>query len=125
MVRKLKIMENEKHPGHDLLKAEGYVFDVHFTFESDYSFIWQGIRVECVAAPGHSIGGAIYTLDETYVFTGDNLVNGSKAITRFPGGSRKDYLRVTVPIIHNLKEDSIIFPGHGEMENLKELLQYI
>ena len=117
--------EKEYYVGHDLLKAEGYVFDVHFTFESDYSFIWQGIRVECVAAPGHSIGGAIYTLDETYVFTGDNLVNGSKAITRFPGGSRKDYLRVTVPIIHNLKEDSIIFPGHGEMENLKELLQYI
>ncbi len=83
------------------------------------------MKVEGIAAPGHSIGGAIYILNGKYVFTGDNLVNGNKVITRFPGGNRKDYIRITKPVIKNLRKDSIIFPGHGEMAELEELLQYI
>lgn len=117
--------EKDYYENYHLLDAEGYVFDVDDTFESCYVFEWAGMTVEGIAAPGHSIGGAIYILNGKYVFTGDNLVNGSKVITRFPGGNRKDYIRITKPVIQNLREDSIIFPGHGDMAELEELLQYI
>lgn len=117
--------EKDYYENHHLLDAEGYVFDVDDTFESRLSFIWAGMEVECIAAPGHSIGGAVYIINGKYVFTGDNLVNGSKVITRFPGGNRKDYIRFTKPVLQKLREDSIIFPGHGEMAELEKLLQYI
>lgn len=117
--------ERDYYFNHDLLEPESYIFDVDVTFGAEYSFVWQSIRVDCIAAPGHSIGGAIYIMDGKYVFTGDNLVNGSKVITRFPGGNRKDYRQITKEIIKNLSEDSVVFPGHGEMAVLKDLLKYM
>ena len=117
--------EQNYYLNHGLLNPCNYIFDVTTTFQSNYSFSWGKMTIDCIIAPGHSIGGAIYVLDKKYVFTGDNLVNGNKVITRFPGGSRKDYLCVTKPILQSMEKDCIVFPGHGEMGTLRELLQYI
>lgn len=105
--------------------TENYVYDVDISFGTTYSFVWQGMNIQCRIAPGHSAGGAIYLMDNRFAFTGDNLVNGNKVITRFPGGNREDYLRITKPIIQSMAENCLIFPGHGEMGPLRELKQYI
>ncbi len=108
-----------------LLDSESYQFRVDMAFEGNCSFLWQGLTVDCIMAPGHSMGGAIYVIEDSLVFTGDNLINGSTAITRFPGGSRKMYCRITKPVLQEMDDDKIIFPGHGGMGRMRELRVYL
>lgn len=98
------------------------------TFHKETSFDFGSYHVDIIHTPGHSDCSQCIQLTTekkgltpVIVFTGDSLVNGHKVITRLPGGSRKDYNRVTKPYLDSLTEDTLIMPGHGDWGLKKEI----
>jgi glyoxylase-like metal-dependent hydrolase (beta-lactamase superfamily II) len=121
----LKESDRQYYMQNDLLRKEAYDIWPDKTYTKDFRYDWDGIDIKCLEAPGHSPGGSIYIIKDKYVFTGDNLVNGQKVITRFPNGNKKEFQSVTRPVLQSLQPDSMIFPGHGECGELINLLQYL
>lgn len=115
--------ESEQLAG-EKVKDLNYSCNADVSFDGDYCFEWQGNKVEIKSAPGHSQGGSIIYLGEKIVFTGDNLTNGNGVICRWPGGSKKDYLEKTKPMIEAIGSDVLICPGHGDEGYISELIQY-
>lgn len=75
---------------------------------------WHGLRLRLMEAPGHSPGSQLIFVNERFCFSGDSLIPDTETITRFPGGSQKDYQQKTVPLFSLLPAGSILFPGHGD-----------
>jgi len=107
------------------VKDEGYTCTADRTYEGEVNFCWQGHRVRMIQAPGHSKGGSLIWLDETILFSGDNLVNGAGVICRPPYGSKREYTAVTRPMLEALPDDCDVLPGHGEPEKLGVLRKYL
>ena len=85
---------------------------VDIMFEGQDDFLWREIPFRLTETPGHS-PGSICIRSDTCVFTGDSLIRDTPVITRSPGGSRKDYQRITEPYLLNLPKDITVYPGHG------------
>lgn len=83
-------------------------------FEGEINMQWNGHSVYLKEIPGHSEGSICILLDETYAFTGDYLIEGKKVFTKLPGGSKKEYLKITKPYLDSIKDNYIICPGHKE-----------
>lgn len=98
---------------------EHYACEGDIGFDGEYILDWQDIRLRLIETPGHSPGSICILADDNFIFTGDSLVEGNKVITRLPRGSRKLYNEITQPFLEALREDIIVFPGHG-MEGKKE-----
>lgn len=84
-------------------------------FSGELSFTWQNIPISLYSTPGHTKGSACICIAKTNLFTGDTLVNGFPAITKLPGGSRQDYANIALPFIQSQPENTIVFPGHGDI----------
>ena len=108
------------------LKLENpeYSCSADITFEKEYKLEWEGHVLRFCEAPGHSKGGSLIFLDEWGLFSGDNLVEGAGVICRLPGGNKKEYDKVTRPLIEGLSDDLFVFPGHGKPSSLSNLRQY-
>ncbi|MGE6487386.1 MBL fold metallo-hydrolase [Paenisporosarcina sp. NPDC076898] len=91
-------------------------------FQEYKSFKWENHKVEIIKSPGHSQGSVCIIIDDIYIFTGDSLIKGVPTITRLPGGSKKEYEKITLPFLKSLPQASIIFPGHGEAGHIHEFL---
>lgn len=89
------------------------------------SISWENMNILCREAPGHSEGGCLFILDEQLLFSGDNLTNGDGVIERWPGGSAKKYVEITRPLIENMSDNTLVFPGHGDIARLSELKKYL
>lgn len=63
--------------------------------------------------PGHTPGSISLTLDDA-VFTGDALFAGSIGRTDLEQGDQNQLLRSIRLKLLTLKDDTIIYPGHGE-----------
>lgn len=85
-----------------------------YAFNSSKEINWSKNHIKLIETPGHSKGSICIILNENIVFTGDSLVNGFPIITRLPGGSKKEYVDITLPFLKSLPMDTLICPGHGE-----------
>jgi glyoxylase-like metal-dependent hydrolase (beta-lactamase superfamily II) len=90
------------------------------TFEGSIEISWEGHTLRCLETPGHSIGSICILMDEKFLFSGDTLVTGFATITRFPGGSKKDYKNITIPYLKTLNSEILVYPGHGDSQKLRE-----
>lgn len=104
-----------------------YTCNASRTYKKQLKFFWNDLSIEMCETPGHSKGSQIIKIQEKYIFTGDSLIPGKKTITRLPGGSKSAYTNITVPILLNLEQDSLIFPGHGRVAIIqkREIQNYI
>lgn len=107
------------------VKDEEYTCTADRTYEGEVNFCWHGHHVRMKQAPGHSKGGSLIWLDETILFSGDNLVNGTGVICRPPYGNKKEYTAVTRPLLEALPDDCDVLPGHGEPGKLGALRRYL
>ena len=82
-------------------------------FDDEMSYVWQGFNFNFKRAPGHSKGGGLIYFGSEAVFTGDNLILNTPAITRFPGGSQRDFETQTKPLLDALLSGTLILTGHG------------
>ena len=77
---------------------------------------FAGIRLEVLAAPGHSCGHVMYLHRGTplVVFGGDVLFAGSIGRTDFPDGSFAQLREAIHTKLFTLADDTLALPGHGE-----------
>ena len=102
-----------------------YAFSPDRTMGDGEELAWENHRFRFFLTPGHTGGSVCILMDGAYLFTGDSLVNGNRTITRFPTGSQEEYERITIPFLENQPGERRVFPGHGEPDRLKNIIDYI
>lgn len=74
--------------------------------------------------PGHTSGSIIIIMDNKILFTGDSLLADRSVITNLPDGNMNEYKNVTIPIFEQLDGELMVYPGHGNIENLSVLRRW-
>lgn len=88
------------------------------TFNGEMHTTWQTHTLVLKETPGHSRGSICIVMDDEILFSGDTLVTGHDPILRLPGGSKKDFAEITLPFLHSLNRELLVYPGHGEPQKL-------
>ena len=102
---------------------ENFSCHADITFEGTSELIWCNHTLELVGTPGHTSGSICITIDNEILFSGDTVLKDVPVNTRFPSGSRNNFLEITLPWLSNLKTDFTVFPGHWEKFMLKGRMQ--
>lgn len=92
--------------------------DEDFSGETELS--WQGHKLVLRETPGHSPGSICILVDGNTLFSGDSLLPNGVAVTRFPGGSRRQYEQITLPYLQELPDETLVYPGHYGAFRLEE-----
>lgn len=78
-----------------------------------------GLELKILHTPGHTPGSVSVVLDGV-VFTGDALFAGSIGRTDFEYGDQDSLIRSITQKLLTLKDDTVIYPGHGEPSTIGE-----
>jgi hydroxyacylglutathione hydrolase len=71
--------------------------------------------------PGHTEGSiCLYFAAEKKLIAGDTLFAGSIGRTDLPGGSMRKILNSLHGTVLELPDDTVVFPGHGELTTIGE-----
>lgn len=81
-------------------------------FSGQRTLFWQGHELVLTETPGHSPGSICILADETRLFSGDTLLPGDVTVTRFPGGSGRQYKEIALPYLWELPDETLVYPGH-------------
>lgn len=102
---------------------ESYIAEpADMVFKTSMSIEWQDHCITMQEAPGHSPGSILIDIDGKHLFCGDSLSCDYEVITRFPGGDREDYERITKPMLCSFDREIAVYPGHGSSPfQLREL----
>lgn len=99
-------------------------YQANKTFEKELSLNWNGYNLELFSIEGHSKGSSAIILNDEVVFTGDSLLKDFPIITRFLGGSTKNFENNTIPFLEKrLNPEMSILPGHGNPFKLNEIMK--
>lgn len=126
---KFIIGEEDKKNGTNRLNdfKENFVsrqYEADVTFDETMDLKWREHCIRLIHIPGHSKGSCLMVFDGKFAFTGDSLLKDIPIITRFPGSCHEDYIQKTIPTLKKeLKENMMIFPGHGMPFCFKELFK--
>ena len=83
-----------------------------------------GITLKVIHVPGHSPGGiALYSADDSVVFTGDALFAGSIGRSDLPGGDHEQLMANIREKLLTLPPETVIYPGHGPESTIGEEMQ--
>lgn len=104
----------------NLPPVEEYFTHADETFSGQRTIAWQNHELVLTETPGHSPGSVCILVDGEVLFAGDTLLHDGVAVTRFPGGSRRQYEQVAVPYLRGLPEETMVYPGHYGPFKLKE-----
>jgi len=77
----------------------------------------SNLKLKVIHTPGHTEGG-ICLLGDGFVFTGDTLFESGIGRTDFPGGSYKTLIDSICKHLLVLKDETIIYPGHGGISTI-------
>ncbi len=105
-----------------LNKYREFEYEADLSFETEFEYFWQKDKFTFRATPGHSPGGCCICWNNTAIFTGDSLMMSLPVITRFPGGSTRDYKNKTLPFLRSLDQKLVALPGHGHTFQLGDAL---
>ena len=84
---------------------------------NDLLLNWYKYSISFITAQGHTASGILFSI-EKYLFTGDELINGIKTVTKLKTGS-KDKLVETVYNLKSLQGKQLtVCPGHGDLFDL-------
>ncbi len=72
-----------------------------------------GLEIDVVFTPGHSPGHVTFSIaDETAIFSGDVLFQGSVGRVDFPGGDWPTLLSSISTLVESLPPQTTVYPGH-------------
>lgn len=80
-------------------------------------------NIQVIETPGHSQGGLCFKI-ENNLFSGDSLFYREIGRCDLPGGNFKELINSIKTKLITLPEDTIVYPGHGCVTNIKEEKQY-
>jgi glyoxylase-like metal-dependent hydrolase (beta-lactamase superfamily II) len=74
---------------------------------------FNGVSIECIKAPGHTIGSMVYLVDGTYLFTGDvfKVKDGNKSV--HPYSMDTELSKKTIEQLQsNIDDSSLVLTSH-------------
>jgi hydroxyacylglutathione hydrolase len=88
-------------------------YEADFTLRGGETLDLAGFRLDVLFTPGHSPGHLTYSIpDESAIFSGDVLFEGSVGRTDLPGGNWETLLASIRGLVETLPEETTVFPGH-------------
>jgi hydroxyacylglutathione hydrolase len=94
--------------------------DVSFRKLTDGEKIpFEGKEILVMHTPGHTPGSCCFLLERN-LFSGDTLFQGGWGNTIFPGGSEEEIFRSIKNKLMPLRDETIVYPGHGEKTTIGE-----
>ncbi len=100
-------------------KYKPFVLQADIVYDTPCEFELLGMRFEATQTPGHSPGSWCLVVDESFVITGDSLIQNTPVLERFKESSPADYRNITLPYLKGLDENLLVLPGHGDPFVLK------
>lgn len=89
-----------------------YSCEADLVFDEEHELEWMGHHMVLFELPGHSEGSIGLIIDEQHFFAGDSLIPNNTIDTRLPGGSRDDWVAVSLPKLRSIDLDTMVYPGH-------------
>lgn len=127
-VKPVGIIITHNHPDHNKYAksiSEIYnikIYDFNNLFEGNNNI--KDFNFNIIYTPGHTSDSiSIYFKDYNVMFTGDFLFKNSIGRVDLPTGNYEDMLK-SIEKIKTYDEDIKIYPGHGDLTNLYNELQY-
>ncbi len=80
-----------------------------------------GFKLQIIPAPGHTPGSVcIYSMEESTLFTGDTLFKDGIGRYDFSYSDKKQLFESINNLFEALPEETLIYPGHGDLSTLGE-----
>ena len=80
---------------------------------------WNYNKIIFFNTPGHSNCSICFSIGNN-LFTGDTMIKGLKTVTKISGGNRNLLEESLNQIFFEYNENTIIYPGHGDVFTLNE-----
>jgi hydroxyacylglutathione hydrolase len=94
-------------------------YDAEHTLSGGEKLELAGFEVDVIFTPGHSPGHVTFSIpDETAIFSGDVLFQGSVGRTDLPGGAWSTLLESIRTLVDDLPEETTVYPGHMGITSL-------
>ena len=97
-----------------------YTLHADIVYDTPCEFELLGMSFKATQTPGHSPGSWCLVVDDTFVVTGDCLIQNTPVLEKFKESSPEDYRNITIPFLNGLDENLYVLPGHGDPFVLKE-----
>ena len=94
-------------------------YDAEHTLTGGDRLELAGFQIDVLSTPGHSPGHVTFSIpDETAIFSGDVLFQGSVGRTDLPGGDWNTLLESIRGLVEGLPEATTVYPGHMGLTSL-------
>jgi hydroxyacylglutathione hydrolase len=94
-------------------------YDAEHTLRGGDRLELAGFEIDVLSTPGHSPGHMTFSVpDETAIFSGDVLFQGSVGRTDLPGGDWNTLLESIRSLVEGLPEETTVYPGHMGLTSL-------
>jgi hydroxyacylglutathione hydrolase len=94
-------------------------WDAEHTVAGGEKLELAGFEIDVLFTPGHSPGHVTYSIaDESAIFSGDVLFQGSVGRTDLPGGDWPTLLESIRGLVDSLPEETQVYPGHMGLTTL-------
>ena len=92
--------------------------------EHDNQLIWQDNEIHFIQVPGHTTCSNIILFNDL-MFSGDTILKDTKPFIQKRHGGDKDTFKKSVRmILDSFKDDTEVYPGHGEVFHFGEVREY-
>ncbi len=84
-----------------------------------------GLSCKLIATPGHTSGSCCFYFEkDDILISGDTLFDESVGRTDFPTSSTSELIRSVKERLFVLPDDTVVYPGHGEVTTIGHEKQY-
>lgn len=116
-----KDKEDGGHRYQDFKKTyKPYTLYADIIYDAPCEFELMGMKIQATQTPGHSPGSWCLVVDDSFVITGDSLIQNTPVLERFKESSPEDFRNITLPYLKGLDDTLYVLPGHGDPFLLKD-----
>lgn len=120
----LFLQDKEKYQAVREHQDKSYTCAADSTYRGEEERQWMGHTLYMRETPGHSPGSSMLLLDAGLLFSGDSLLGNGMEIKSL-GSDAESFKTRVLPYAKSLDPRILVCPGHGEPQELGEMLQKI